>query len=96
MKEDFDSTFAQPIIQAIKNNRHCGVPARTHVQPQLYDCLLHKMHGVGLLAWRPDAMSITPLGHHVDVPYMTVFAIRKDSNHERLISWPRQANELAP
>lgn len=33
LEEEFEAVFAQPIILAIRNNSHCSVPARMHVQP---------------------------------------------------------------
>lgn len=50
----------------------------------------------GLLASGPELVRLTPLSQHAGELCMTIFAISKDQTHERLISWPRQANELAP
>lgn len=92
----FSSSFAQPIMAAIQSGDHHPVPARTHVETGAYGKLLHKMHSAGLLAWRPECVRATQLSEHADVLCMTIFAISKDPQHERLISWPRHANELVP
>lgn len=54
------------------------------------------MHRAGLLAWRLDTLTETPLTHHSNDLFIAVFATRKDEKHKRPISWPRLANELTP
>lgn len=41
-------------------------------------------------------MRNTPLSHYAEHLCMTIFALTKDREQERLISWPPQANSVAP
>lgn len=44
------------------------------------------MHFYGLLVWRQDDLMKTPFSRYADEMFMTILAITKNTEHERLIS----------
>lgn len=64
----------------------------TFCKPGTYPELINKMSESGLINWRLDDIRATELRNYAHLLQLTIFAIKKDLNTERLISWPRIAN----
>lgn len=62
--EEFNYTFAHPIIQEIQDGKHIAAPGHAHVQQRAYSSLLDRMHCVGLLYWRLNSMRLTRRTHY--------------------------------
>lgn len=86
--------FAHPIIEAIESSTNLPKP-RCYCKKGKYSIMLKRMNNSGLLTWRLDEMRQTDLSNYASTLELTNFAIRKDANYERLISWPRITNLYA-
>lgn len=91
---NFDHNFTEPIIKAIQDNTKMPAPMN-YCKSGTYPELLNKMNNSGLLHWRLDEARHTKLSNYAHLLQITIFAITKDINTDRLISWPRLANHVS-
>lgn len=87
----FDANFTDPIIQSIQDKKTLPNPM-TYCKSGTYPELINKMSTSGLINWRLDEAWATKLSNYAHLLQLTIFAIKKDLNTDRLISWPRLAN----
>lgn len=91
---NFESNLAEPIISAIDADNRLPKP-RCYCQIGKYPLMLQRMNRSGLIACRIEEMRSTKLSNYASTLELTIFAITKDAEHDRLISWPRVSNRFA-
>lgn len=95
LTSDFISSFVHPIINGIQKATTLPTPV-LHLNKKLYTRLLERLQSAGMLYWRIENNKTRPLHKYADTLQMTLFAVSKSPNSERLISWPRICNMFCP
>lgn len=90
----FEKNLANLIITAIETKTNLPKP-RCYCKNGSYPTMLQRMNKSGLIAWRLDETRATKLSNYADILELTNFAITKDADNDRLISWPRITNTFA-
>ena len=65
-------------------------------RPGHYGRVLELAHDAGMLSWKAHRNNWDPTGTHPSPLIMRSFAVRKDEQRDRLISWPKHQNEHFP
>lgn len=63
-----------------------------HLKSKSYPALLQGMHEAVMLYWRDDNRNCRPLHRVPNQLQLTLFAVSKSLDKDRLISWPRVCN----
>ena len=83
-------------LQPYLENEKRTAPARVHALSGHYNLILERLHNAGMLAWSVIDREESSYTRIANTLTMTSFAVVKDQERDRLISWPRVQNASFP
>ncbi|KAI0563493.1 hypothetical protein FGB62_38g110 [Gracilaria domingensis] len=87
--------FKSPLLENLSNTRSLPKP-RVHARNGHYAPLLGKLQKAGMLHWSKTSNEHASYSKLANKLTMSLFAVVKDANNDRLIGWPRVQNAFMP